>query len=109
MSINAASQFIQKIYTDEGLRNKLNAEVGDITHVNLMDNSGAGNALIKVASSYGYKFDLSDLQSAYASTLEKAGFGELSQTELERVAGGRAAAQTAAGALCENTLCKETC
>jgi hypothetical protein len=109
MSVNTAAQFIQKIYTDEGLRSKLNAQLGDITHVNLMDNSGAGQAFVKIAASEGYKFDLSDLQAAYETTLEKAGYGELGQGELEHVAGGLAKAAPSKGTICSNTLCSETC
>jgi hypothetical protein len=109
MSVETASRFIDKIYQDDGLRNKLNSEIGDITHVNLMDDSAAGNSFIKVASSYGYKFSLSDLQAAYQTALKNATYQELGQGELDRVAGGRASTQSASSDLCSNTLCSETC
>jgi hypothetical protein len=108
MSVNNATQFMGKIFEDAALRDKLTAKVGDLTHVNLSENTAAGESIIAIGQEWGYKFDLADLQSAYRGYIEadaNSKLGILSETELEMVAGG---VEAEAG-LCDNTICKETC
>jgi hypothetical protein len=106
MTTQAASQFIQKIFEDEGVRNQITGQVGDITHIDLSGDANAGNTFVRIGSENGYNFNVAELQQAYQSFLEQqAGFGELGSRELESVAGGRAKAEP----LCTNTICEETC
>ncbi len=107
MSTNAANGFIQKIFEDATLREKLNAQVGDIAHVDLSTNIPAGENIVKIGQEWGYSFDVMDLQGAYRDFVEQnlnSSRGVLSESELEMVAGGVVAAD-----LCSNTLCNTTC
>lgn len=108
MSVNAANQFIGKIFEDATLRDKLFTKVGDIQHVNLSENVPAGESIVAIGQEWGYKFDIADLQSAYRGYVEQqatAGRGVLSESELELVAGGVAAE----AGICDNTICSQTC
>jgi hypothetical protein len=108
MSVNAANQFIGKIFEDATLRDKLFTKVGDIQHVNLNENVPAGESIVAIGQEWGYKFDLADLQSAYRGYVEQqatAGRGVLSESELELVAGG----MTESAVICDNTICAQTC
>ncbi len=107
MSATPATQFIQKIFEDATLREKLNAQVGDIAHVDLSTNVPAGENIVKIGQEWGYKFDVADLQGAYRDFVEQnlnSSRGVLSESELELVAGGLVEAS-----LCTNTLCASTC
>ncbi len=107
MSSNAANGFIQKIFEDATLREKLNAKVGDMAHVDLSTNVPAGESIVKIGQEWGYSFDVVDLQEAYRTFVEQnlnSSRGVLSESELEMVAGG-----VALEISCGNTLCESTC
>ncbi len=107
MSTVGATGFIQKIFEDATLRDKLNAQVGDIAHVDLSTNAPAGENIVKIGQEWGYKFDVVDLQASYRDFVEQqltSTRGVLSESELDMVAGGVVAAD-----LCTNTLCQSTC
>ena len=107
MSVNAASEFVGKIFEDAALRDKLFSQVGDIQHVDLSQDTTAGETIVAVGQEWGFNFDISDLQSAYRGYIEQninSSRGVLSESELELVSGGVESAS-----LCDNTLCSSTC
>ena len=82
MSKEAASEFIEKAQTDDAIRQKL---VGLGTGAQIED-------VLDVAATSGYRFNESELMAAGKDAAEKSGKqpeGELSERELEMVAGGR--------------------
>src|SRR3954451_18639342 len=104
MSVNSANQFIGKIFEDPTLRDKLSNQVGDIQHVDLSQDTTAGETIVAVGQEWGFQFDVADLQSAYRGYIEQqmnSSRGVLSESELELVSGGVEEA-----ALCDNTLCE---
>jgi hypothetical protein len=108
MSLNAANQFIGKVFEDASLRDKLFTQVGDIAHVNLSQDVTAGESIVAIGQNWGYSFDLADLQSAYRGYIEAEATstrGVLSERELELVAGGLSTGDE----LCSNTICEQTC
>src|SRR5205814_5198558 len=107
MSVNAANDFVGKIFEDPALRNKLFSKIGDIQHVDLSQDTTAGETIVAVGQEWGFQFDVADLQSAYRGYIEQnmnSSRGVLSESDLELVSGGVEEAS-----LCDNTLCNTTC
>ena len=108
MSVNSANQFIGKIFEDPSLRESLFSKIGDIQHIDLSQDTTAGETIVTIGQEWGFKFDVADLQSAYRGYIEQnmnGGRGVLSESELELVSGG----VEASADLCSNTLCETTC
>ena len=85
-----ATEFVTKLYEDEGLRKSLSEKVGvsSIDQISTGDEV-MGERVVEAAKEWGYSFSLTDMQSAYKSLLEQhMSAGELSESELETVAGG---------------------
>ena len=85
-----ANEFVTKLYEDEGLRKSLSEKVGvsSIDQINPNDEA-TGEQIVEAAKEWGYSFSLTDMQSAYKSLLEQhMSAGELSEEELDTVAGG---------------------
>jgi len=76
MSQQIAGEFIQKVQTDEALRAEIIALGQDM------------DGVVALGAQHGYSFSAADLQAAISSS-GYASEGELSDEQLEAVAGGR--------------------
>jgi predicted ribosomally synthesized peptide with nif11-like leader len=98
MTTASAVSFIEKLDTDPTMRGELSAQVGDVTKISSDDRS-SGEALVSFGASHGYDFTAVEIRDAYKSVLEKqlvnAG-RELSDAELDTVAGGAGCCLTSA-------------
>jgi len=110
MSVQAASDFFNKIYTDDAMRKSLETELGDLSHP---DNSEAarrnfGETLAAAGKKNGFEFTADEARDAYKMFLGRfsgnmEGEAELSDAELTGVAGGKAASKPSSISICGGT------
>jgi len=100
MSTQAASDFFNKIYTDEGLRKSLEGEMGNLSHP---DNEAAarrnfGESISDAGKKNGFDFTADEARDAYKMFLGRfsgnsvEAEADLSDADLSGVAGGLAKA-----------------
>jgi len=110
MSTQAASDFFNKLYTDDAMRKSLEGALGDLEHP---DNTDAakrnfGESIAAAGSKHGFDFTADEAKDAYKMFLGRfAGNGEeaeadLTDAELTGVAGGLASTKTS-GSICGHT------
>ena len=112
MSTQAASDFFNKLYTDQKMRKDLEAQMGDLDHPN---DGGIersfGDRIAAVGKQHGFDFDADEAKDAYKIFLGRFSGNlegedaELSESDLTSVAGGMASTSTSSGG---STCCK-TC
>jgi predicted ribosomally synthesized peptide with nif11-like leader len=86
--MSTATEFVKKLYQDESMRDALSEKLG-VTSVEFIRpaDQESGEKIISVAKEWGYEFNLTEIQEAYKALLVEHS-GELSEAELEMVAGG---------------------
>src|SRR4051812_40120118 len=108
MAVQAASDFFNKLYTDDSLRKSLETELGDLSHP---DNSEAarrnfGDSIAAAGKKNGFEFTADEARDAYKMFLGRfagndvSAEADLSDAELTSVAGGLKSATTKSGNNC---------
>ena len=82
MSMENAKKFYEKVSADKGLQQKIGQLVKE-------DPKGIEGIIIKTAKENGFEFSEEEMKAFFAEQAKTANpFGELSDSELESVAGG---------------------
>jgi predicted ribosomally synthesized peptide with nif11-like leader len=88
MSIETVKQFWEKARSDQAIQAKLNAVQGDQKEKSLSE-------VLRIAAGAGFDFTAADYESAVRESLcQQHAAGQLSDQELEKVAGGITKAAT---------------
>ena len=94
MSTQSATDFFNKVYADPKLRGEIQKQVGDINHGDLAKTRTAGEEMAAIGKKHGFNFNPDEAKDAYKVFVAQfAGNNnpqeqELSEAELETVAGG---------------------
>jgi predicted ribosomally synthesized peptide with nif11-like leader len=110
MSTQSATDFFNKVYADPKLRGELQ-KVGDINHGDLAKSRSNGDEIAAIGKKNGFNFNPDEAKDAYKVFVAQfAGNNnpqeqELSEAELETVAGGLAKQTTATN----SSICCKTC
>jgi hypothetical protein len=111
MSTQSATDFFNKVYADPKLRGELQQNVGDINHGDLAKSRSNGEEIATLGKKHGFNFNADEAKDAYKVFVAQfAGNNnpqeqELSEAELETVAGGLAKASTSSS----SSICCKTC
>jgi len=110
MSVQAASDFFNKVTVDDSLRKSLETELGDLSHPNNTDAArrNFGETLAVGGKKNGFDFTADEARDAYKMFLGRfsgnmEGEADLSEAELSGVAGGLASSKPSSVSICNST------
>ncbi len=114
MSTQSATDFFNKVYADPKLRGEMQKQVGDINHVDLAKSRSNGDEISLIGKKHGFDFSPDEAKDAYKIFLSqfpgnKPTEQELSEAELETVAGGLAKSGTSSSSGSLRATCHITC
>ncbi len=112
MSTQAANDFFNKLYTDAQLRKSLQGELGDLDHPDDPEgNRSYGEKVSQIGKQQGFDFTADEAKDAlklfmgrFAGNMQSKDT-ELSDADLQGVAGGRASSKPSSG----SSICCKTC
>jgi predicted ribosomally synthesized peptide with nif11-like leader len=93
MSTQSATDFFNKVYADPRLRGEMQRQVGDINHSDLSNDRSNGDEIAALGKKHGFNFNADEAKAAYKIFVAQFPGNspqdqELSEAELETVAGG---------------------